>query len=84
MIGLLSDCWIGRFKILKAATYFQFFAIVLKGVTIITISPVVVYLDVAVWTLAIACYCTCIIQFTTDQLIGVSGEELSFVIYWFL
>ena len=82
IIGLLSDCWIGRFKVLKAATYFLLVAIILKGVTIITPSSVVLYLAVAAWTLSFACYLTCIIQFTTDQLIGASGEELSFAIYW--
>ena len=84
IIGLLSDSWIGRSRILKAAIYFQLMAIMLKGITIITTSPVAVYLTVVVWTLAITCYCTCIIQFTTDQLIGASGEELSFAIYWLL
>ena len=84
IIGLLSDCWIGRFKVLKAATYFLLVAIILKGVTIINPSSVVLYLAVAAWTLSFTCYFTCIIQFTTDQLIGASGEELSFAIYWLL
>ena len=84
VIGLLSDCWTGRFKVLKAAIYFQMVAVMLKGITIITTSPVAVYAAVAAWTLSFACYGTCIIQFTTDQLIGASGEELSFAIYWLL
>ena len=84
VIGLLCDCWIGRFKILKVSTYFLLVAIVLKGVTIIITSPVALHLAVAIWTLSLACCLTCIIQFTIDQLIGASGEELSFVIYWLL
>ena len=84
IIGLLSDCWIGRFKVLKAAMYFLLVTIILKGVTIITPSSMVLYLAVTAWTFSFACYFTCIIQFATDQLIGASGEELSFIIYWLL
>ena len=72
LFGLLSDCCTGRFKVRKAATYFLLVAVVLKGVTIITTSPVALYLTLAMWTLSFACYLTCIIQFTTDQLIGAS------------
>ena len=84
LFGVLSDCHTGRLKVLKAATYFLLVAVVLKGVTIITTSPVALYLTLAMWTLSFACYLTCVIQFTTDQLIGTSWQELSFVTYWLL
>ena len=35
-------------------------------------------------SLSVACYISCAIPFTIDQLVGASGEELSFSIYWII
>ena len=84
-MGLAADCWIGRYRILKMAMYILLRAVVIKAIEpILTVklSGVLSHLIIACLAFSGACYKACMVQFTTDQLVGASGEQLSFAIYW--
>ena len=81
VVGLLTDVWIGTFRILKLSLYFLLAAIILKSIyTFIILPDIILYLSFVAWSLAGVCYLASIIQLTTAQLIGPSGEELSLTI----
>ena len=84
IVGLLSECYFGKIKLLQASIYSLLFAIVLNGFIIITIRINIWYVIFAPLYFSAACYASCIIPLTIDQLVGASGEELSFVVYWIL
>ena len=83
ILGLLSECYFGKIKFLQASIYSLLFAIVLNAfIIIIPIQINIWYLTLVPLYFSAACYASCIIPLTMDQLIGASGEELSFVVYW--
>ena len=85
VVGWLADCWIGRYHVLKAATYFVLLSILFKGTSMYILpSTTMIYAATCLWSMSAVCYLSCVIQFTTDQSVGASGEELSFIIYWLL
>ena len=79
-IGLIADIWIGRYKILMAVKYLLIVAVALALTNLHFLTCVII----ALLGLAAACYIACFFQFTTDQLVGASGEQLSFTIYWLM
>ena len=86
IMGIIADCWIGRYKVLKSSQYFVFLAIVLKeiGEHIIVEEHSVQRIAVAALALAGSGYTACILQFIMDQFVGASGEQLTFAIYWLI
>ena len=85
IVGWLADSWLGKYKFLQSAMYLLLVAIILKTIEMFFITSLVLnYMAVSAWSLSAICYIACVIQFTTDQSIGASGEELSFTIYWLL
>lgn len=83
IVGWLADSWFGKYRFLQCATYLLLAAIIIKAIeTFFVPSSVLAYLAVTLWSLTAVCYYSSVIQFTTDQMIGASGEELSFTIYW--
>ena len=83
-VGYIADGVIGRYKVIKLAMYFLLLAVIIKttGILILNDSLVTPYLATAPLGLAGACHIACTIQFTIDQAVGASGEELSFILYW--
>ena len=83
VIGLAADCWMGRYKVFKMAQYLTLLAILLK-----VIGKEIFHVDyvlqsaIAVMALAGSSYTACILQFTMNQLVGASGEQFAFAIYW--
>lgn len=86
IIGWLSDSKVGKYKIIQLSVYLCLFSIILRNIHlyIITNSKVILYLAVGGTYAAQVCYISSIVSFVTDQLIGASGEELSFTIYWLM
>ena len=84
IVGLLSVCYFGKIKLLQASIYSLLFAIVLNAIIIIAIRTNIWYVTFAPLYFSAACYVSCILPLTMDQLVGASGEELSFVVYWML
>ena len=87
--GYVADTWVGRFRMLQASMTVSlvaaFLGVGLRTVELWTTSSVVsVLLDIhfVIGALGMALFASCFIPFTVDQLVGASGEELSFAIYW--
>ena len=87
MVGWLTDCWIGRYRILTLASYFLLVCIILKGIFKFFLEEnvrILIFFASSAWSMSVVCYLACIFQFTMDQSVGASGEELSFIIHWIL
>ena len=87
VVGWLADCWIGRYRILKVASYSLLISIILKGIykfILMEEAKEVLFFASGTWSVSVVCYLACIFQFTIDQSVGASGEELSFIIHWIL
>ena len=85
-IGWFGDTWSGKYALLQAAQYFLLVTIICQSLATFVIPSLVVshYVALVAWSLSMVCYSSSIFQFTLDQSIGASGEELSFTIYWIL
>ena len=86
IVGWLGDCKFGKYKVLQAALYFLLASIVLYNLSVFVCgdSFLLTYSAAAVGIVAALCYVSSIAPFLMDQMIGASGEELSFTIYWAL
>ena len=85
LIGWLADTRLGKFKVLCAAKWLLLVSIILKNTgTFIVGSRYLFYPSLIVWSLALACYWSCIIPFVTDQTVGASSEEICFTLLWLL
>ena len=82
IIGILSECYFGRYKIITLSLYPWMSSIILSAIGLILPSDVCLSLGFFAMSSCMACYVPCILPFTIDQLVGASGEELSFTIYW--
>ena len=86
IIGILSGSYFGRYKFLRASLYLWLIAVIFVALDLISSSRFV-YLNLlgcVAMSLSIAFYAPCAIPFTIDQLVGASGEELSFTVYWII
>ena len=81
-IGLVSETCLGRYKFLTASLYLWLTAIVFMALNVIVSSVTLYLLHLVAVALSTACHLSCVIPFTIEQLVGASGEELSFTIYW--
>ena len=84
-VGLAADCWVGRYRILRMAMFLLLACVIIKTIdtaVIPTSIPALPFITIAFQALSGVCYGACTVQFTMDQLIGASGEQLSFVIFW--
>ena len=80
VVGWLADCWIGRYRILKVASYSLLISIIFKEIWRKFLKckfQVLHYFASSTWSVAVVCYFACIFQFTMDQSVGASGEELT-------
>ena len=91
VVGLISDCCSGRYNVLRASIFLLLLGIVLKALDIvlnaldkIIIGEVFQYTMFAAVVLSLSLYVSCVIPFTMDQVVGASGEQFSFTIYWML
>ena len=84
VIGLLSDCYLGRYKILLGSICFLLIAMLSIAINAVATPNCMWYVTSPPLILASGCYMFSIVPFTMDQLIGASGAEISFTIYWIL
>ena len=76
VVGIIADCWIGWYKVLNASPYFTLLAIILKVIgKEIFYRNYTLHLVVAVLALDGSGCTACVLQFTMDQLVGVSGKN---------
>ena len=86
IIGWLGDCKFGKGKILQASLYFLLASIVLYNLSVFVCGNnfILTYSAAAGGIMAALCYVSSMAPFLMEQMIGASGEELSFTIYWTL
>ena len=91
LFGLLADVKTGRYKTIITSVYLSFLAWIIGGLTIIikTFLPEYDILSLIVLSIAfileligVCCFQSNIVQFSLDQVIGASADELSSIIYW--
>ena len=90
--GWIADTWIGRYKVLRTAVHLLLLSSTLEILLHVAImyyasSEILVALKTVFDCLAAAgmsCFVACFIQFTTDQMIGASSDQLSFAIHWLM
>ena len=90
LLGVITDVWTGRYKMIVTGIYFCFFAWILFGLNFIIttywqkhslfyVISVFGYLCAAI---GYAGFRANVVQFNVDQLVGASADELSAIIYW--
>ena len=86
IMGWLGDSKFGKYKVLQAAPYLLLSIIVLYNLAVFVLAGNVHLMLIAsvLGIPAALCYITTILPFLLDQMIGASGEQLSFAIYWVL
>ena len=85
VIGWIGDAWTGKYAILQIALHSLLVTIICQGLANFVIpSGVLHYIALIAWSLSIAGIFASVFQFTMDQSIGASGEELSFIVYWII
>ena len=91
LFGLLADAKTGRFKIIITSVYFSFLSWIICGLAIIvniylpeydTLFVVVLGISFLLELIGVCCFQSNIVQFSLDQVIGASADELSTIIYW--
>ena len=81
-IGFLSETCLGRYKFLTASLYLWLTSVVFMALEVIGLQQTFRLAHLVAEILSATCYIACALPFTIDQLVGASGEELSFTIYW--
>ena len=84
ILGLLSACLFGIYKIFQISIYSLLLGLVLSALSIITMCNTVWYVTSVPLAFSTICYALCVIPITINQLVGASREELSFAIYWII
>ena len=89
--GILADTFVGRFKVIQLSialllisSLFNIALLFLQGYIPTMAETVIVVFTEGLCCIAASCYAACILPFTTDQMIGACGEQLSFAAYWIM
>ena len=87
--GIIADTCVGRFKVIQTSVTLLFasslFGLLVPLLQRYHASPAVITsLTEGMCCIGGSCYASCVFSFTADQLIGASGEQLSFAVYWML
>ena len=89
--GLLADAKTGRYKTIITSVYFSFLSWIICGLAIIvniylpeydTLFVVALGITFLLELIGVCCFQSNIVQFSLDQVIGASADELSTIIYW--
>ena len=90
LFGLLADVKTGRYKTIIAGVHFSFMSWIIIGLLIIIQTHLPEYDTLCLITFSIAfilgligscCFCSNLVQFILDQVIGASADDLSAIIY---
>ena len=87
MIGLITDMWIGRYKLVVSCVYLSYIGMIAAIVTLILKlflyeSTALNWLTVVIFTLPFGTVRANVVPFYIEQMIEGSGQELSSAIYW--
>ena len=89
--GIVADTCVGRLKVIQASAAFVITSSLLNMLLVLvqdylnltTVTAFVLLIE-GLCCIGISCYSACLLPFTGDQLIGASGEQLSFAMYWMM
>ena len=91
IVGIVADTFVGRFKVIQAAIVFLMVSSLLNIILTLlqdylptTAERICVLCTGGLCCIGTSCYVACIFPFAADQLIGASGEQLSFAVYWIM
>ena len=91
LFGLLADVKTGRYKTIITSVYFSFLSWIIGGLAIIintflpeydTLYLIVLSIAFILELIGVSCFQSNIVQFSLDQVIGASADELRTIIYW--
>ena len=91
--GIVADTCVGRFRVIQASTIFLIVSSLFNTLlmclrdysssTTFTVETLMLLME-GLCCIGESCYVACALPFIGDQLIGASGEQLSFAIYWIM
>ena len=91
IVGIVADTCVGRFQaiqasiaILMVSSLLNMSLIVLKVYLPEKAETICVLCTTGLCCIGTSCYVACVFPFAADQLIGASGEQLSFAVYWIM
>ena len=91
IVGIVADTCVGRFKVLQAGIVFLMASSLLNILLILlqdylptTAETICVLCTAGLCCIGASCYVANAFPFAADQLIGASGEQLSFAVYWIM
>ena len=90
--GIVADTCVGRFKVIQASVVHSDWIISPQPSLLMLLPDDIISTTVVPFVLLIeglhciggSCYVACCLPFIGDQLIGASGEQLSFASYWIM
>ena len=89
VVGIVAGTRIQRFKFIETSIVFLLASSLLNILRILfkdylppTAEAVFVMCTAGLICIGSSCYLACAFPFTADQMIGASGEQLSFAVYW--
>ena len=90
-VGIVADTCVGRFKVIQAGIAFLMVSSLLNIVLILlqdylptTAQTICMLCTTGLCCIGASCYMANAFPFVADQLIGASGEQLSFAVYWIM
>ena len=89
LISLAADCWIGKYRLIKIALYVLLLTTIIYIISLVypmseTVSYILLYIKMILVACSVALFLPCVVHFTTDQLLGQSGEQIGFAVYWLI
>ena len=91
IVGIVADTCVVRFKVIQAGIVFLMASSLLNILLILlqdylpaTAETICVLCTTGLYCIGASCYMANIFPFAADQLIGASGEQLSFTVYWLM
>ena len=91
IVGIVADTCVGKFKPIQASIAFLMVSSLLNILLLFlqnhlptATETICVLCSVGLSCIGASCYVACAFPFVADQLIGASGEQLSFAVYWMM
>ena len=91
LFGVIADVKTGRYKTIITGVHFSFLSWIIAGLSYIiktylpeydTLSLIAFSIAFILELIGVCCFYSNIVQFSLDQVIGASADELSAIIYW--
>ena len=91
IVGIVADTCVGKFRVIQASIAFlmvssllNLLQVLLQGYLPTTSETIFILCTTVMCCIGTSCYVAGVFPFAADQLIGASGEQLSFAVYWIM